>query len=206
MGDRTTNKPFDVSTRPAPVDLYGRSKLMAEHAALKIPGLAVSIIRPPAIYGPGMTGSLLTMFRLADRRYPLPFGSLNNARDFLALPSLVDLLCACLEKPSAVNRILLARDGRALSSGGWYREIAAALGKDARLMPCPSQALKLALWISGRSDLAESLLHSLEIDDRRTRGQLGWSPVCSVQDSLRLTAKWFVESDTRVLQKNIKFT
>ena len=192
MGNRTDKQPFKVSTPPEPKDLYGRSKLQAERALLETEGLVVSIIRPPLLYGPGVTGSVLKLFQLAERGVPLPLRSVKNARDLLAIQSLADLVAHCIERPSASSRILLARDGQAISSAGLFRSVAASMGREARLFPFSPTALRIAAALAGRQANVDSLLSSLEIDDSQTRYQLGWSPVCCMQDALEATAKWYL--------------
>ena len=192
VGNRTRAQSFDESTLPSPVDPYGRSKLQAERALLDTGGLLISIIRPPLIYGPGMKGSMLTLFGLAARRVPLPLASVKNARDFLALTSLADLVSACVERPSHSNRIVLARDGEAVSSATLYQRIAQTLGKEARLFSVPPRALRFLAACAGGGDKADSLLSSLEIDDRISRDQLGWKPICGMQEALASTAQWYL--------------
>jgi nucleoside-diphosphate-sugar epimerase len=59
-------------TPPAPISLYGRSKLLGERAALRYAGrLPLSIVRPPVVFGPGDRDGLL-LFQ-AVRRLPIHF-------------------------------------------------------------------------------------------------------------------------------------
>ena len=57
-------------------DFYGNSKLLAENALWEIQdrsGMEITIIRPPAVYGPNVKGNFLTLLKLISIGVPLPF-------------------------------------------------------------------------------------------------------------------------------------
>lgn len=195
VGDRTTATPLRESTTPQPCDLYGKSKLHAEHALGNVQGIGVSIIRPPPIYGYGMKSGLLTLFSLAQRGMPLPLKNIQNQRDFLALPSLADLVARCVESPwsggGLAPRILMACDGEPVSSGLMYLKIAQSLGTKVHILPFPTALLRAMSVVPRLKGPIDSLLNSLRIDDKETRCQLGWRPVCSLDEGLASTAEWF---------------
>lgn len=192
VGDRTDNVPFHAASVPAPADPYGRSKLAAEGALLAIPGLRATLIRPPLLYGPHVKGSMLMLYNLAARGVPLPVSCIANRRDLLSVRLLADLIATCLEQPSHSSRTFLARDGETVSSAGLYQRVAASLGKNARLFPLPPSVLRFAGAVTGRQVMVDSLLSSLEIDDRETRERLNWAPPASMDKDLRATAEWYL--------------
>lgn len=194
---KTTGKALTEDAIPHPSDDYGRAKRAAEESVLSITGLSRTILRPPAIYGPGMTGGFATLFRLAARGVPVPIRGIANRRDFLALPSLADLLVRCVEAGGASNagvRILHARDGSPISTANLYERMGRALDKRARIYTLPSTVLQLALSLPGHGSKAQSLLQSLEIDDTLSRQILQWEPSHTMDDVLRMTAKWISKS------------
>lgn len=197
IGDRTTTAPFCETTEPHPSDLYGQSKLRAERALSMKQNMRVSIIRPPPVYGPGMKGGLLTLFKLAQRGMPLPLKSIHNQRDYLSVPSLADLVARCIERPPAGTghdlRIFMARDGEPVSTGDLYSRIAQSLGGDARVWPFPVLPMKALALIPGLRSRTDSLVNSLRIDDSETRKMLDWLPVCTLAEGLALTASWYVK-------------
>lgn len=195
MGRPAGSAPFTVEVTGAPPvvpgDAYGLSKRDAERALQATNGLCSTIIRPPLLYGPHVKGSMLTLYKLALRGVPLPLGSVRNARDLLAVQSLADLIVTCLERPGAANRTFLARDGEPVSTPELFRRVASSLGRPAHLWPFPVSALRLAADLTGRQEMAASLLSSLVIDDTETRVRLGWAPHVTMQDALGATAQWF---------------
>src|SRR6185503_3317905 len=75
LGEETPSAPFDDSSAPAPQDAYGRAKAEAESALRAIPGLALIVLRPPLVYGPGVKANFLALARAVARGWPLPFAS-----------------------------------------------------------------------------------------------------------------------------------
>lgn len=66
--------------RPHPVSDYGRSKLLGEEAAWRHAGaVPVTIVRPPAVYGPG-DKDILEVFRMMRRGYLVSAGSGERQR------------------------------------------------------------------------------------------------------------------------------
>ncbi len=70
-------------TRPAPVNAYGRSKLLAEERlnALSGDAFTVTLLRPPMVYGKGCKGNFQAVLKLV-RKLPL-FPLCRNARSML---------------------------------------------------------------------------------------------------------------------------
>lgn len=65
---------IDETSLPHPVTLYGRSKLLGEKFAREMmEQLPITIIRPPAVYGPRDTG-ILEFFKFMAKGYALQFG------------------------------------------------------------------------------------------------------------------------------------
>ena len=195
-GETTGAEPFTATDRPSPNDPYGQSKAEAEAELRAISirtGLDVVIIRPPLVYGPGVKANFLSMMRWLNRGTPLPLGAIRNQRSLVALDNLVDLIVTCLRHPAAVNQILLVSDGEDLSTPALLRRTAAAMGKHARLVPIPTPILRTVAGWLGKRDLAQRLCGSLQVDIRKTRDLLDWSPPVSVDEALSQTARHFEE-------------
>jgi len=152
-------------------------------------GLAVTIIRPPLVYGPGVKANFHRMMSWVNRGIPLPFGDIDNKRSLLALDNLVDFILLCINHPVAVNQTFLICDGEDLSTTELLRHVGMAMGKQARLFPVPPALLKLGAKLLGRTAMAQRLCESLQIDMSKARGLLGWIPPVTVADGLRRTAE-----------------
>jgi nucleoside-diphosphate-sugar epimerase len=203
-GEQTDGLPFSASMRPAPVDEYARSKARAEELLRsKVGGkLEWVILRPPLMYGAGLRGNFARLFAIADRGIPMPFGSLSNSRDILSVNAFADLICHVVSHPAAAGRVLLVRDGRAVSTPELFDAIARSLGLRARIFPFPKNMLKLAGLITGRSDEIHRLISDLEVDDKETREVLSWSPLSNMDETLRETAAWWKQRQALDVSRN----
>ena len=192
-GERTFGRPFRPDDAPAPEDAYGRSKVHAEEIVRAAASSAFEtvILRPPLIYGPGVRGNIATLFRWAARGLPLPIASLANRRDLIGVSNFVSLVGIALSHPAAAGRTFLSRDGEPVSTPALYAAIAEALGRRARLLPCPPSLLDLAGRVTGREETVAKLTGDLEVDDTATRRALGWQPACSMAVELAAAAQAF---------------
>lgn len=189
--------PFSVEQSPFPIDPYGVSKYEAELALIELAnesGMELVIIRPPLVYGPGVKANFLSMMKLVLSNIPLPFGGITqNRRSFIFLDNLVDVITLCIRHPAAANQIFLVSDDDDISTAELLRRMAAALGRPSRLFQAPSALIKLAARLTGMGDINLRLLSSLQVDIKKTKDLLGWSPPVSVDEGLRQTAAHFLQ-------------
>ncbi|MBI1942815.1 MAG: NAD-dependent epimerase/dehydratase family protein [Betaproteobacteria bacterium] len=183
-GEETPEAPFDESSPFAPQDAYACAKADAEAALRALPGLALTVLRPPLVYGPGVKANFLALLHALARGWPLPFASIANRRSLLYAGNLADAVIRCLEAPQAAGKAYLVSDGAAVSTPELCRALGAALGRPARLFACPPALLEIA-------PAAKKLTRSLVIDDRALRGELGWAPPHAFAQGLQLSAQWF---------------
>lgn len=178
---------FTPEDQPAPVDAYGISKYEAEEALREIStrtAMAVVIIRPPLVYGPGVRANFAALMRATQRGWPLPLGAVHNRRSLVALDNLVDFIATCLTHPQAANQTFLVSDGRDLSTTELVQGLARAAAVPARLWPVPVWALQAGAALLGKSDVVQRLCGNLQLDISRSRTQLGWAPPVSVDEGL----------------------
>jgi UDP-4-keto-D-QuiNAc 4-reductase len=196
-GETTSGHSFKADDTPAPEDPYGISKWEAEQVLWEVAektGLEVVIIRPPLVYGPGVRANFFRLMQVIMSGMPLPLGSINNRRSIVALGNLVDLIEACLNNPQAINQTFLVSDGDDLSTKALYQRTAVALGRSGRLIPVPVSLLWAMARLFGKSDFAQRLCGSLQVDISKTRDRLSWSPPISVDEALHKTAKHFLSN------------
>ena len=200
-GERTSGRAFTEGDAAAPEDPYGRSKWSAERALdemSRAAGLEVAVVRPPLVYGPGVKANFLRLLRLIDRGVPLPFGSVHNLRSLVSVWNLCDLVTRCVGHPAAAGETFLVSDQRDLSTPELIRSMAEAMGRPARLFPVPEGALRWAARLLRQGDVLERLIGSLQVDSCKATRLLGWTPPISVEEGLRRTAAWYLESRSRL--------
>jgi len=199
MGESTHELPFTESDPARPLDAYGRSKLAAERILEGIAresNLAVVILRPPLMYGPGVRGNLLRLMRLVDKDIPLPVSSIGNYRSLLGVRNFGSAVSAILSAPAQPYRAYLVSDGEAVSTPELVRIIAKALGKRARSFAFPKVILQMAANAIGRRREVDRMTESLVVDDSLFREELGWSPPFSLAEGLAQMAMAYRESLT----------
>ena len=184
LGEETPGPAFDDASLPAPQDAYARAKAEAEAALRAVPGLALTVLRPPLVYGPGVKANFLALLGAVARGWPLPLASIHNRRSLVFAGNLADAVVRCLEAPAASGRSYGVTDGVPMSTPALCRALGEALDRPARLFPCPLALLEIA-------PPAKKLTRSLVIDDSAIRRELGWAPPHRFEDGLRLTAEWF---------------
>ena len=189
-GEKTVLNPFLADDAPDPQDPYSISKYEAEQGLLRLAAetdMEVTIIRSPLVYGPGVKANFLSMMRWLKRGTPLPFGAIKNKRSLVALDNLIDLIAICIHHPAAANQIFLVSDDEDLSTTELLCRMGHALDRPARLIRLPAAAIKVGAALLGRHNLAQRLCGSLQVDIKKTKELLGWSPPINVEEGLRRT-------------------
>jgi UDP-glucose 4-epimerase len=179
---------FTEADEPNPQDAYAVSKFEAEQGLREIAadtGMAVVIIRPPLVYGPGIKANFAALMRAVQRGWPLPLGAVRNQSSLVALDNLVDFVVTCITHPQAVNQTFLVSDGQDLSTTELVRGMAHAAGVPARLLPVPVWALQAGATLLGKGDAVQRLCGNLQVDISKARQLLGWVPPVSVDEGLR---------------------
>lgn len=194
-GEETHGTPFGPGNA-APADPYGVSKLEAEQelkALAERTGLAITVLRPPLVYGPNVKGNFRSLVRLVDRGIPLPLGLIRNRRSLISVNNLTDAVRACLERPPAPGQcqVFTLADSEAVSSPELVRRLARALGRPARLLPVAPALMRLAGAMIGKAAAVQRLTASLEVEGETIAAALGWTPPQSLDQGLEAVARWW---------------
>jgi len=182
-----------------PTDPYALSKYEAEQGLLAIAketGMEVVIIRPPLVYGPNVKANFSSMMKWINRGVPLPLGAVHNQRSLVALNNLVSFIIHCLDHPKAANEIFLISDGQDVSTTQLLRKVAAAFGKQAKLLPIPVKMMSFIARVIGKKEVADRLFSSLQVDSSKARELLGWKPIITMDEQLNKTVDAYLNEKT----------
>ncbi|WP_421280906.1 NAD-dependent epimerase/dehydratase family protein [Aeromonas veronii] len=197
-GEQTEQgKPFDENVQSPPADPYGCSKYEAEQGLMALAkecGMAVTIIRPPLIYGEGVKANFANMMAWVRKGIPLPFARLNNARSLLALSNLCDFIAYAMAHPAAVNQVFLVADPVAVSTSQLLAAIADAEGVACRLFYLPPGLIRWLGRCLGIDAKLQRIYGSLEMDTGKAQSRLQWSAPYSLSQTLSLMASSHSES------------
>ena len=181
-GEGTHGRPFTADSMPHPVDAYGISKNETEQALRQLASntkTELTIIRSPLVYGAQVKGNLKLLKSAIEKGIPLPFASLRNKRDLIALPVLCDLITTCIEHPNAANQLFLAADGIPRSTPEIIELLHLRTHKNPILFPFPKALLQLGGVMLGKQAEASRIVGDLEIDISHTCKALNWHPTLS---------------------------
>jgi nucleoside-diphosphate-sugar epimerase len=146
-----------IAAREPQLSHYAGSKRAGEDAVLGKLGSRVTVVRPPAVYGPGDRESLL-FFQLA-RKHFVPLGGVPAARAAMIHVDDLAALIIALLRETPRGAVLTAADAR--PQGYSWREVfraaACAVGNPgARLFHAPAALLQVAALVGDVARLAGS--------------------------------------------------
>jgi nucleoside-diphosphate-sugar epimerase len=176
--------PFSEHDCMAPNTIYGRTKAAAEQffSELAVNGtMSITAIRAPMIYGAGAVGNFGRLLSAVRLGVPLPFGLIKNRRGFLGIDNLASFVQHRLDASSSSQfEVFLLADNEQVSTAEFIRLLAHVSARPPRLLPVPTQLLRLPMNYFGLSD---ALLGSLEMDVTKALAT-GWHPPFTLVEGL----------------------
>lgn len=194
-GESTHARAYRATDVPAPQDGYARSKLDAEcrlAAVESASGMAVSIVRSPLVYGPGVRANFLRLLSLTHSGLPIPLASISNARSMVSVWNLCDLICTLLRHEWPMHGVFLVADGEDVSTAELIRRLARLMDRPARVFALPVGALRALAMLAGRNAELNRLCSSLAVDISETCARLNWSPPLTLEVGLTRTVEWYM--------------
>lgn len=178
--------PDDESMPDAPVSHYGRSKLLAEEAALACADrFAVTALRPPALYGPG-EHRMVGLFRAAERGV-VPMVHPSGKLSMLHGADCAAAIARALEVPHESGAYFVA-EPRVYGRREMAELIGRAVGRRVRVLSVPPLAMRAigaAAELAGkvrrrpvmlsRDKAADATQPHQSCDPSRARRLLAWS-------------------------------
>lgn len=193
---------LDESGAPHPVTPYGRSKEGGEDA-VRESGVAFTIVRPPAVYGP-RDRQVLRLFRLA-RRGLVPL--LGDGRQELSLVHAADLaeaLLAAATSARAEGHTYHAAHPDVVTQEQFVQEVARAVGRSVRTPRLPAGVVRamlaitgMATRLTGRSTVLspdkadEFLAPAWTCSSAALARDAGWQARITTSDGIAATARWY---------------
>lgn len=170
----------------APDTPYGRSKLagdLALEARFAARPDALTIVRPPMVYGPACPGNFARLHRLVMRGLPLPFGAARARRSFIFVENLADFLleCAVARNPAPLYVI---GDGSNYSVSELIAEMASVRGGRSFNFAFPLAALRAFGGLAGMRRPMDSLTRPLLVDWTFAQESMHWSPPVSCVEAM----------------------
>ncbi len=131
VGPARDGEPLNEEAPCEPVTWYGRSKLESEAALLRgLGGLPWTILRPPAVYGPGER-DLFQFFKMVRGRVAPLLGFRRTRLSFVYGDDLVDVLPRAATSSVTVGRRYFVCHPEIVTDLDFVRAVEAALGRRA---------------------------------------------------------------------------
>jgi len=173
---------------PAPVDAYGASKLAAE-AAVRASGVPFTILRPVALYGPGVKGYFKLLARVAASPLPLPVKDFGNRRSLLGIDNFISALSFVLATPATIGETYVVADPGIPPR---LADVIATLRLERRrwsfILPMPTDYLQIPLRLIRRGDMWDRVGGNLRVDPAKLIAA-GWRPVHDTPTGLKAMAQ-----------------
>ncbi len=199
--------PVKESDTPLPVSQYGRSKLEGEKVALEyLDRIPVTVVRPPAVFGPRDT-DFLGIFRSALFRLEVFPAGPDRLVSIIYVEDLARGILAAGQSEQSVGQTYFLANPEWVVWREFCLKVARLMGKPAVAVPIPNPIMKmvalagdLVTAVTGklpliRSDKLEEIKQIAWIcDTGKARTELDWSPEFTIDRAIVKTAQWYKEN------------
>jgi len=207
VGPGENKLPLDETSPCNPITDYGKSKLIGEKIVLEYSSrLPVTIIRPPAVYGP-KDPDILGFFKVANKGLKTLFGKGESYFSLCYIEDLIDGTILAAESSKAIGQIYFIADDQIYSWREAFQIISKVLNKKTITLRIPKAFLYIIAFVSeniarlfGKST-AINMQKIKEITQRywlcdvsKARRELGFSPQYNLEEGAKKTVRWYKEN------------
>ncbi len=201
----------DEQTALAPVSMYGRSKAEMEQMAARF-DLPITIVRPPAVYGPRET-DIFTFFKTISKGLcPVVGSASKRALSLVHVRDLVVGIAQSALSPAANNATFFLGSPVQFAWSQIRDAATSALNRRVITIPIPPSVIPLVGWISEgigkimgfypplNKEKAFEIVHaSLMCSSTRASQTFGYQPSILLEDGIAETILWY--QDQKWLKK-----
>jgi dihydroflavonol-4-reductase len=204
VGPGADERPLNENASCRPITDYGESKLAGEKIVLQHSSqLPITIIRPPAVYGPRDAG-VLGFFKVVSKGFRVSFGKGESFLSLVYVKDLVDGIIQAAENPGSVGQIYFIADDKVYSWKEAFSIIATALDKRTVPLRIPKSVVFFLAFISENfskvlgKTAAFNTQKAKEITQRywgldvsKAKAELGYSPKYGFERGAAETVRWY---------------
>ncbi len=198
VGPSKKGTPLSEDCEPSPVSDYGKSKLKGEQIVYAKKGaLPITIIRPPAVYGP-RDRDLLVFFKMIKKGVSFCWGQAHYS--FIYIDDLINGIILSTLHDGAKGEIFFLSDGNIYSHEQVADAIAHALGKRPIRVRVPEFLMDLIASFAQRTKGA-GIINTDKIRELKERQWicynkkavdiLGFEPQTDIREGAQWTANWY---------------
>lgn len=206
VGPATTEQPVDENTVPHPITTYGETKLKAEDEVYgyrnKFP---VTIIRPPAVYGPRDT-EILIYFKTFSGGLNSVIGFDKKYLSLVYVEDLADGIILAAENPAADSQKYFICFDKAYNWDEIGDMTSKILGKKAIKIRLPHSVVFSVGYIAEFFSAFSEKPATLNVEkcrditqlrwtcsNEKAKRELGFNPKFTLEESFRKTIDWYKE-------------
>ena len=206
VGPGDDQQPLDEEAPCRPVTHYGESKLEGEKIVWEyLSKLPITIVRPPAVYGPRDT-DILGFFKVAKSGFRISFGMGENFLSLVYVKDLIEGIILAAESPKSIGQIYFIADDKIYSWREAFEIIGGVLNKRTIPLRIPKSLVVFMAFLSesfcrllGRS-AAFNVQKAKEITQRywildvsKAKDDLGFHPKYHLEKGAEETVRWYRE-------------
>lgn len=206
VGPGNDEQPLNETAPCRPITDYGESKLEGEKVVLQYSSqMPITIIRPPAVYGPRDT-DMLGFFKVAGKGFRISFGGGESFVSLVYVKELVDGIIRAAENSKSAGQTYFIADERVYSWREAFSIIAKVLNKRTIPLRIPKSVVLFLAFISENfsrvlgKTAAFNTQKAKEITQRywgldvsKAKTDLGFSPEYDLKRGAAETVRWYRE-------------
>jgi len=203
-GPTTKDKPISEETPCKPITLYGSSKLKGEEEVLRLSkSLPITIIRPPAVYGP-RDEDFLPLFKTITGHIEPYFGTTQKFLSLCYVDDLIEGIWLASQKEQAKGQIYYIADEQIYSHHEFMKSMAMALGvRTLKIMIPDALVLMIGFindWLAkikgkpatlNRQKALAMVQKGWLCDISKAKAELGFQAKISLDEGIKKTIKWY---------------
>jgi len=198
-GPSEDGRPVVETAEPRPVSAYGKSKLEGEFITLKYSGqLPVTIIRPPAVYGP-RDRDLFIFFKILKKGFYPYWGKCYYS--MLYVDDLVKGLILASESNDTVGKTYFLSDGGIYTNDEIASEIIHFFNSKVLKVRVPLSMVSIFLSLAGPIGKESSIINRDKFreirypnwicDSTKAEREIGFRAKVKIKEGIKWTADWY---------------
>ena len=200
---RPSEVPIDETVPSEPVTHYGKSKRLGEIYAMKfMEKIPITIVRPPAVYGPRDT-EILRYIKFIKLGIAPIVGKPTVKASLIFVSDLARAIIELMECQEAAGETFFVKNDRTPTRFEFIKAIADAMNKKPLFIRIPNPIVYIAAFLSetfakvvGKAtiftlDKMPELLLSWNVDDSKIRKTIDFKPMYNLEDGFKLTVDWY---------------